>query len=296
MKTLTTTNGWIILDKPKNISSNKALSEIKKILKCKKAGYIGTLDPLAHGVLVLAFGEATKAIPYVDQKYKKYIFEMEFGYETDTYDLEGAVVKSDGRIPSLEEIQEILPNFLGCIKQIPPIYSAIKIDGKRSYKMAREGKIFEIPARDVEIFSLDLISYNQNSLKIEVGCSTGTYVRSLAIDIAKKLDTFATVTDICRTQSGNILLKDAIMLDNLKKMVHNVASQSYLKQIAYALGDIPGISVTCDDELKIKQGKKLVAKDYNITSGLCRLDYNNEILAICEVQDLMLCSKRVFNL
>ena len=294
--TILTPNGWIILNKPKNISSNKALSEVKKIFNCKKAGYIGTLDPLAHGVLVIALGEATKAIPYVNQQYKEYLFELEFGFATDTLDLEGKITEENGRIPEIAEIKSVLPKFIGNIEQVPPNYSAIKIDGKRSYKLAREGKIFEIPSRKVQIHSLKMISYENSKLTLLVGCSTGTYVRSLAVDIAKKLGTFATVTDINRTQSGSFLLKDAIILDNLKKMVHNASGQSCLKRISYALDDIPGIRVTCDDRLKITQGKQINAEQYGVISGLCKLEYNDELLAICEEKDSMLYSKRVFNL
>ena len=154
-------NGWIILDKPKGISSNQILRKIQYELKAKKAGHIGTLDPFASGVLPLAFGEATKLIPYLEKGDKTYEFELEFGTSTTTDDTEGEINSTSNIIPSQEEIEKIIPQFIGRITQTPPKYSAIHIDGKRAYTLAREGKDFEIPKREIEIKSLILKSYDK---------------------------------------------------------------------------------------------------------------------------------------
>ena len=197
-------NGWIILDKPQNISSNQALRKIQYELHAKKAGHIGTLDPFATGVLPLAFGEATKLIPYLEGNTKTYVFELEFGTTTSTLDTEGEITSTSPNIPTLEQIEQIIPQFIGKITQTPPMYSAIHINGTRAYELARKGISVEIPKREITIYSLILKSYSKASKKalFEVTCSKGTYVRTLGADIAKSLDTVGYLTSLRRTKNG----------------------------------------------------------------------------------------------
>ena len=157
-------NGWIILDKPQGMSSNQVLRKIQYELRAKKAGHIGTLDPFASGVLPLAFGEATKLIPYLEEGTKTYEFELEFGTSTTTDDTEGDICATSPNIPTQDEIIKIIPQFVGNITQIPPKFSAIHINGQRAYTLAREGKDFDIPKREITIHTLKLITYNKKAL------------------------------------------------------------------------------------------------------------------------------------
>lgn len=170
-------NGWIIIDKHENIGSTDIVNITRKLLNAKKNGHAGTLDPFATGVLPIAFGEATKAIPYVTDGNKKYEFIIHFGIETNTDDSQGIEINRIEKYPNEEEIKSVLPKFIGNIIQTPPIYSAIKINGERAYKLAREGKDVEIPEREIKIFSLDFIEkIDKFKARFIVECSKGTYV------------------------------------------------------------------------------------------------------------------------
>ena len=213
-------NGWIFIDKPKNITSFKVIQKLRKILNIKKIGHSGTLDPFATGILAIALGEATKSIHYFNQN-KVYAFNVVFGESKDTDDVTGKTVSKSNIIPTLEEIDQCLIKFIGKHTQVPPQYSAVKVNGKRAYKLARNNQKFAIQSKDVFIKSLkclEMISYNEYSFVME--CSTGTYVRSIARDLGKLLKTYAYVSELRRVKIGKIEEKDIILLDKFEELVH----------------------------------------------------------------------------
>lgn len=290
-------NGWVILDKPLGITSTKAGARVKRIFGQNKLGHVGTLDPLASGVLPLALGEATKTIHYVEDSDKVYEFAVKWGEATSTGDMEGEVVESSEKIPQDDEIASILSSFLGQITQVPPKYSAIKINGKRSYELARNGTEFEVPSRVIEIKRLEYVKGEENSPGYFIcECSKGTYIRTLAEDIAKKLGTFAHLIHLRRTRVGPFLEKMAISLDFLEKMVHKEEVISHCLGLDVALDDIPGYQLTQADEGAIRQGKVIdCPSHYGDSLVLCK-NINGDVVAIARPTEGGLRPVRVFNL
>jgi len=293
-------NGWLILDKPQNMSSATAVNSTRHLFNANKNGHTGTLDPFATGVLPIAFGEATKLIPFITEGIKEYAFTLKFGSDTTTDDIEGETVHSGGRIPSREEILQILPSFLGDIWQTPPIYSAIKIDGERAYKLARKGEEIEIPKRNIHIFSLELLNQSfQDSFDFRVTCSKGTYIRTLGRDIALKLNTFGHLTALRRLKCGIFSIEDTISLENLKNMEYKTITQDLLLPVETALRDIAALAVSAEDAAKLKLGQGLSPKLYDVQnhigdtmaafSGSC-------LVALVRVDEKKISPIRVFNL
>ena len=214
-------NGIIIIDKPKGFTSQDVVSKVKKILNIKKAGHIGTLDPLAEGVLPVLLGEYTKLSKYLMEHDKTYIASLKLGKRTDTGDAEGVFIE-EKEVPkeffSEEKIREILERFKGKQIQTPPIYSAIKVEGKKLYEYARKGESVEIPKREIEIFDIDLlkIDIKENEITFKVNCSKGTYIRSLCEDIAKKLNTVGYMSKLIRTVAGEFKIEEALTFDILE--------------------------------------------------------------------------------
>ena len=209
-------SGWIILDKPLGLTSTQALSRVKRLFGVKKAGHVGTLDPLATGVLPIALGEATKTIPFLEDGEKRYRFSVGWGAETATDDLEGAVTARSDMRPASEQILSVLAQFTGVISQRPPIYSAIKIGGARAYDLARAGAISEIASRDVFVRELLFLGgEGADSAEFEVASGKGMYVRSLARDIGRALGTLAHVTALRRTAVSDFAISRAVTLDDL---------------------------------------------------------------------------------
>lgn len=290
-------NGWIVLDKPQGISSNQALRKVQYLLHAKKAGHIGTLDPFATGVLPLAFGEATKLIPYVEGTEKTYEFTLKFGQETTTDDTEGEIIKTSDNIPTKEQIEAVIPYFIGKISQIPPKYSAIHINGERAYALARAGKDFTIPARQITIHNLELISYDteQNTAFMRVHCSKGTYVRTLGHDIASKLNTCGHLTSLRRTQNGFFNLSHTILLDLKKNILYKSFGDSLVLPVETFLCDITVIALTDSEALKLKSGQTIDSKRFNIQSSINAACYQNKLIALVEPQGDTLKPIRVFN-
>ncbi len=287
-------SGWLVINKPKGLSSNAALVALKKILGKKvKIGHAGTLDPLAEGVLPVALGEATKTAGYLMDAEKEYYFDITWGEERSTFDAEGEVTALGGVIPDKSAVAEVLQDFVGDILQIPPIFSALKIDGKPAYKLARKGIDLELTPRKIKIKELELISHdkeNKNS-KLRVLCGKGTYVRSLAVDIARKLGGFGYVSFLKRSKVGNFLIKDAKVLDNLDKIVHN------LLPITFGLGDILVIKVSQEQALKIKNGLKIVLPCFiNQSLDLVQIKSEERLVAIARIDNGKCIPLRGFNL
>lgn len=208
-------SGLLLINKPEGPSSFDEIRALRKRLHIKKMGHAGTLDPLASGLMVIAVGQATKLLPYLPTDKKEYEFTIQFGETRTTGDREGEILERGFAIPGEGELQAVLPLFRGEIEQVPPIYSAIKIEGKRAYELAREGKSVEMQSRAVTVYALDLISYNQSTgvANMLVQCSAGTYVRSLAQDIAHVLGSGAYASRIHRTKVGSFSLDRAVAVD-----------------------------------------------------------------------------------
>lgn len=280
------TDGWIYLDKPAGISSNYAMILVRKILQAK-TGYVGTLDPFATGVLPIATGRARHFIKYTDEHTKTYVFTIQFGVTTDTLDSTGKILERNEIIPNIEEIEKVLPNFLGEQEQMPPKYSAIKINGRRACDLIRAGKDIELISRKITIFSLNILSeqlQDNGSITLETSCSKGTYIRSLARDIANKLQTLGHVSSLRRTKCGLVEINNAITLENLRKMVNNGGVESVLVPIDVPLGDIPAISLESSEITTLLHGRPVCTR--TIPCDKVRVYSNSQhFFGVCDVCD-----------
>lgn len=240
-------DGFIILDKDSGLFSRTAGGRIARMFGTKKFGHIGTLDPMASGVLPIAIGGATKMIPFIEDinsNKKEYLFSCVFGFETDTLDITGRETQRDNIVPTVDMVVSVIPNLIGKIMQTPPLYSAVHVDGVRAYDAARRGKTIDIPAREIEIFELEFLGIRNDSWDFRVVCSRGTYVRSIARDIAKMCGCLATVDMIRRTQTNGFTIKNAVKLDFLENLVNNGGDfKKYLEPIDSGLGDIPVVNL-----------------------------------------------------
>jgi tRNA pseudouridine55 synthase len=256
-------NGWLILDKPVGLTSAQGVAAVKRILRqaglpIPRIGHGGTLDPLATGVLPIALGEATKLAGRMLDAAKAYDFTVQFGAETSTLDAEGAVTARSDVRPAETAIIAILPRFTGPITQIPPQYSALKVDGQRAYALARAGETVALAARQLTIHSLTLTAATPESATFSAHVSKGTYIRSLARDIAHALGTVGHVTMLRRTQSGPFGLAQAISLDKLAQLVQGRALEQALLPLMAGLDDIPALLITPEEAAALHQGRRLL--------------------------------------
>lgn len=257
-------NGWVIIDKPLGVTSTQVVGRVRRVLNARKAGHGGTLDPLASGILPIAMGEATKTVPMIQEGKKGYRFRVRWGAETDTCDLEGKVVETSGHRPSEDEVRAMLPAFTGTIDQVPPIFSAIKVDGERAYDLARRGEDVKLKSRKVEIHDFSLTCYEagdegSEDSEFEIICGSGTYVRSLARDFARKLGTFGHVSALRRTFVGAFDETRAISLEKLEALGHGARAFEHLLPVMTALDDIPALAVSAEETARIKRGQEVVA-------------------------------------
>ena len=289
-------NGWIFIDKPKDITSFKVIQKLRKILKIKKIGHAGTLDPFATGILAVAVGEATKSINYFNQN-KVYTFNIVFGESKDTDDITGKTIKKSNIIPTKEKITQNLKSFIGIHRQVPPKYSAVKVNGKRAYKLARKNQKFEIQAKDVFIKSLECLgAKNSKEYSFKMECSTGTYVRSIARDLGKMLETCAYVSELRRVKIGKIDEKDIILLDKFEELVHIGDHFETMHSIRDVLDDIPAVLI--DQELSHKFRNGLSFEYFSKKSGTDYLLIETEtrFLGIGKAIEGRIKPVRVFNL
>ena len=255
-------SGWIILDKPVGLGSTQAVGAVKRLLReagepKTKVGHGGTLDPLASGVLPIALGEATKLAGRMLDATKAYDFTVRFGEQTDTLDAEGKVIERSDHRPTLEDIEAVLPSFTGPIEQIPPAYSALKIDGKAAYARARAGEALEMKARPVTVHALELVRADTDEITLAATVSKGTYIRSLARDIAHALGTVGHVTMLRRTRAGPFGLEQAISLDFLTNAAKERRLDGAVLPLIAALDDIPALPVTSDQAQLLRHGQRL---------------------------------------
>ena len=252
-------HGWVNLHKPLNLGSTDAVTRVRRLFNAQKAGHAGTLDPLATGVLPVALGEATKTVPFVQDGSKSYRFTVAWGATTATLDREGAVVAESARRPSPAEVEAALPALTGEISQVPPAYSAIRVDGERAYDLARAGETVEIAARTVTVHALRVADApDADHVVLEADCGKGTYVRALARDLAAALGAEAHVAELIRTRVGPFTLADAIPLESLGEMGYERAASEGLLPVETALDDIPALAVTREDAFRLSQGRAIV--------------------------------------
>ena len=256
-------HGWIVLDKPVGLGSTTAVSAVKRLLReagepKTKVGHGGTLDPLASGVLPIALGEATKLAGRMLDATKAYDFTIRLGCETDTLDAEGQTVATSDIRPTATKVERMLPGFTGEIEQLPPVYSALKIDGKAAYARARAGEDVAVKPRGVTIHELKLLSAaGPDEITLSATVSKGTYIRSLARDIARSLGTVGHVTYLRRTRAGPFTLEQAISLDFLSEAAKARRIDGAVRPLTAALDDIPALPVTPDQAQLLRHGQKL---------------------------------------
>lgn len=297
-------SGWLVLDKPYDFGSTEAVSKIRWLFKAQKAGHAGTLDPLASGMLPIALGEATKTVPYIMDGRKIYQFAVTWGEERTTDDLEGTVIQQSDARPNINAIEAILPEFVGEISQVPPQFSAIKINGERAYDVARSGDKMDIPAREVEIFRLDIIdSEDKNVTRFEVECGKGTYVRSLARDFGRKLGCYGYVSELRRSsvlpfeESELVKLSELTALEQIEDDEERLEKlDQYLIDTKEALSDLPHIAVSSDQAMRIRNGNPVMITGANapINEHEVFATDKGKLLAIGEINFGEFKPKRVF--
>ncbi len=297
-------HGWVVLDKPIGMTSTHAVAVIKRLFSAKRAGHAGTLDPLASGSLPIALGEATKTVPFVVDSRKTYQFTVRWGEERDTDDAEGRVVNTSDRRPDAEAIRAALPRFIGAIAQVPPRYSAIKIEGERAYDLARDGEQVELAPRTVEIHRLELVdSPDPDHAVLTAECGKGTYVRAVARDLGRLLGVFGHVSALRRQRVGPFNDADMIPLEPLESLCHRAAAgeghlADALLPVETALDDIPALAVTPADAARLARGQAalLRGRDATILRGMVQVACSGQLVAIAEVERGEILPKRVFNL
>ena len=252
-------SGWVNLDKPYDLGSTQAVGKVRWLFTAQKAGHAGTLDPLATGILPIALGEATKTVSYLVDADKTYRFTMEWGRTTATFDREGATTAESDVRPTRDEVQAQLAQFIGEIEQVPPNFSAIKVDGERAYDLARDGVEFELKSRPVVIHDLRIVDVpDADHVTLEMDCGKGTYVRAVARDLAAALGACAHVSELRRTRVGPFGEETAITLEMLENLGHKAALPEALLPVSTALDDIPALAVTAEDAFRLAQGRAIV--------------------------------------
>jgi tRNA pseudouridine55 synthase len=297
-------HGWVVLDKPVGMTSTHAVAVIKRLFAARRAGHAGTLDPLASGCLPIALGEATKTVPFVVDSRKTYVFTVRWGEERDTDDAEGRVAATSAIRPDAAAIRALLPRFTGTIEQVPPRFSAVKIEGERAYDLAREGQTVEIAPRAVTIHRLDLVEIaDPDHAVFATECGKGTYVRALARDLGRALGALGHVSALRRSRVGPFGESSMIPLEQLESLCHRAAAgeghlADILLPIETALDDIPALAVSPADAARLQRGQAVLmrGRDAAVLSGMVQVASGGQIVAIAEVDRGEIVPKRVFNL
>jgi tRNA pseudouridine55 synthase len=303
-------SGWVILDKPLGITSTQAVAAVRRIFDAQKAGHAGTLDPLATGVLAIALGEATKTVPYAMDAQKTYAFTACWGEARDTDDAEGKVTATSPHRPDRAAIEAALPHFTGALSQVPPAYSAIKVQGERAYDLAREGAAVALEPRQVQVYAARLTGLpDGDHAAFEIRCGKGTYVRSWVRDLARHLGTLGHVSQLRRTAIGAFRAQDAIGLESLMAFMHIPAAFEHLKPLSTALDGIPALAVSGQDAVRLRNGNPILVRAglfARIAEGLGETDDpqgltvflstgEGEPVALAEIAQGELRPLRVFN-
>jgi tRNA pseudouridine55 synthase len=299
-------NGWFILDKPIGMTSTHAVAVLKRLYLAKRAGHAGTLDPLASGLLPIALGEASKTVPYVMDGRKTYRFTVRWGEERDTDDGEGRAIATSDTRPTPEQIRALLPRFTGTIAQVPPRYSAIKVDGERAYDLARSGETVELVARPVDIHRLELIEApDADHAVLAAECGKGTYVRSIARDMGQALGCYGHVCALRRTAVGPFQESDAVTLADLEAAAATpegggaAALGALLHPVDAGLRLIPTVNVSRGDAARLAQGQAVLLRGRDapiMPPGMVAVSTHGDLIALAEFERGELRPRRIFNL
>lgn len=297
-------SGWIVLDKPLNMGSTQAVGKLKWLYGAQKAGHAGTLDPLATGILPIALGEATKTVSYIMDGAKAYRFTVAWGGQTSTDDLEGELIKTSDIRPKRADIEAILPDYMGSISQIPPQFSAVKIDGARAYDLARDGEKVEIQARTVFIDSLKIVEHHNDTTIFEVECGKGTYVRSLARDMGNQLGCYGHITELRRTLVDPFEEVDCVSLDVLERARGGAdvpdleALDALLLETGEAMAALPRVDLTDEQAHRIRMGNPalLHGRDAPIAENEACAFLRGKLIAIGQIARGEFQPKRVLNI
>lgn len=287
-------SGWVVLDKPLGLSSAAAVGKVRRLFDAAKAGHGGTLDPLATGVLPIALGEATKTMSLVVEGDKAYRFTLQFGEARETDDGEGRVTATSDRRPAAEAIRAFLPRFTGAVEQVPPAFSAIKVEGVRAYARARAGESVALAPRTVTITRLDLVGFDGDSAEIAVECGKGTYIRSLARDLAQALGTVGYMSALRRTRVGRFTEAGAFSLDSLEALRHSARLAEALLPLSAVLDDIPALALGDDDAHRLRCGQRIRVS--GSTQGVVFVTADGKPVALARVEAGVAEPIRVFNL
>lgn len=295
-------HGWVILDKPPGMTSTQAVGVVRRLYDAQKAGHAGTLDPLATGVLPIALGEATKTVPFAVDGAKAYRFTVRWGAETNTDDAEGEIVERSDARPTKNDVEGLLGRFVGDILQVPPAFSAIKVDGERAYDLARSGETVELEARPVTIDRFELVEMPDADTGVfEAACGKGTYVRALARDLGRQLGCFGHVIALRRTQVGAFDVESATTLDELREAADRqdggAELATRLHPIEAALDDLLEVNVSRADAARLVRGQPVLlrGRDAPILAGEAFAVSDGTVVALCEVAAGELRPNRVFN-
>ena len=305
-------SGWIVLDKPIDLGSTQAVSRVRRAFNAQKAGHAGTLDPLANGILPIALGEATKTVPFLVEADKTYRFTIAWGATTASFDREGAVTATSDVRPSPVAVAEALEAFVGRIEQVPPAYSAIKVDGERAYDLARAGIEVELKPRTVTIHRAAVTAApDPDHVELEIDCGKGVYVRAIARDLAVMLGACGHVSSLRRLRVGPFHAGAAVTLEVLQQMCDTGRGLELLLPVETALDDIPALAVTTEDAFRLSQGRPIVLLPRQVETLKARLAapdgagiasrtvlamHGGVAVSICEMRAGQLSPTRVFNI
>ncbi|WP_409433245.1 tRNA pseudouridine(55) synthase TruB [Litorimonas sp. RW-G-Af-16] len=292
-------HGWVVLDKPLALGSTKAVSKVRWLFGAQKAGHAGTLDPLATGLLPIALGEATKTVPFMMDAAKSYEFTITWGANTTTQDVEGEIIATSPNRPTRREIELALPEFRGVIAQVPPKFSAIKVDGKRAYDLARAGEAVELKSREVRIDRFDLVEITNDTASFTVECGKGTYIRSLARDLAASLDACGHVTILRRTRVGPFDISQSFTLDALEELCDRGGVSGTLRPVETALDDIPVLATTEPEVINLKHGRAIDLSSphsFDPDDWVLAMGPNDQAVALGYVRGGQFSPKRVFQM
>jgi tRNA pseudouridine55 synthase len=300
-------DGWLIIDKPPGLTSTDVVNRVRRAFDAQKAGHGGTLDPLATGVLPIAFGAATKTVPYVMDGTKLYRFTLKFGEARDTDDADGQVIGTSDTRPSDEQVRAALPPFRGDIMQVPPIFSAIKVAGERAYDMAREGRAPVLEPRPARVDRFELVERpDADTAVFEVASGKGVYMRSLARDLAQACGSLGHITTLRRLRVGPFLEADSITLDKLLDKSSGAddtapASPDLLRPVSTALADIPALALTDAEATDLRHGQAIslvalmgrIPGSANPSGGLARAMAGGRVIGLCRLEDGLMKPERI---
>jgi tRNA pseudouridine55 synthase len=295
-------NGWLVLDKPVGMTSTHAVSVVKRLLQAKRAGHAGTLDPLASGLLPIALGEATKTVPFVMDGRKIYRFTVRWGEERDTDDAEGRATQTSAERPTAEAIRALIPRFSGLIEQVPPRFSAVKIDGERAYDLARDGAVVELAPRPIEIHHLELLETpDADHGVLAAECGKGTYVRALARDMGRALGCFGHVVALRRTAVGPFTEQIATSLEALQRMTQpgaDIVAGPAILPVDAGLAALPALRVSTADAGRLARGQAVLlrGRDAPVMEGWVSVSAHGGLVALAQVEKGELRPRRIFNL